>query len=145
VTHTYPNLDVRRWHSNPDLCHIVDPIGAHSARMMAQAMTYWPDTSRNMLLAILYHDANESILGDLPYDAPAELRATRDKLAFGIDYENGWAFEITPLERRRLKFLDRLDAHRVAMRAKPLLGATDEWHGSALWLNDEAEALGVTW
>jgi hypothetical protein len=145
VTQTYPNLDVRRWHSNPDLCHIVDPIGAHSARMMAQAMTYWPDTSREMLLAILYHDAHEDILGDIPANAPVEMRATRDKLAFGIDYENGWAFEITPLERRRLKFLDRLDAHRVAMRACHWLQRRQEWRESGTWLDSEAEALGVTW
>ncbi len=145
MTHTYPNLDVRRWHSNPDLCHIVDPIGAHSARMMAQAMTYWPDTSRNMLLAILYHDAPEGPLGDPPFDAPEELKAIHAKLSFELAYANGWAFDITPLERRRLKFLDRLDAHRVAMRVCPWLEHDSEWWESERWLDSEAEALGVTW
>jgi len=145
MTHTYPNLDVRRWHSNPDLCHIVDTIGAHSARMMAQAMTYWPDTSRNMLLAILYHDAPEDILGDTPANAPEEIKAVHAKLSFELACANGWLFPLTPLELRRMKFLDRLDAHRVALNARPVLAAMPEWDASAKWLDAEFEALGVTW
>lgn len=135
---------VRRWHANPDLCHTVDRIDGHSARVARTIVKLWPDSSRNIILAALTHDDGESVTGDIPWTytkTPEQLQAekeARDKL--WPDLRRNL---LTGLEQRRLKFADRLDAYLWARHHAPHILGDSDWRDARNWLLDEADALGV--
>ena len=56
---------VRRWHSDPDLCHTVDPIDGHSARVARIILALHPSPSVALIRAALTHDDGESVTGDM--------------------------------------------------------------------------------
>ncbi len=136
----------RRWHTNPDLCHTVDPVGAHSARMGVLALQIWgAGASRDLLMACLCHDLGESVVGDMPATAkhdprlagPLGIAEDRALAAMGL------AFDLSADDARRLKFLDRLDAYHWAAHHAPHVLARDDWRASLAWLVSERDSLGV--
>jgi HD domain len=136
---------VRRWHVNPDLCHTVDPIGGHSARMAILALHFWPDCSRDLLVACLCHDLGESVTGDVPWGAKAD-NDLADCLAV-IEgkalRKMGMAFSVNERDHRRLKYLDRLDAYLWAKHHAPHVLSRDDWRESLAWLQAEADNLNI--
>jgi hypothetical protein len=136
---------VRRWHANPDLCHTVDPIGAHSGRMGVLALHFWPDCSRDLLVACLCHDLGESVIGDVPWGAKQEprfagfvRRAERSALmAMRLHFETSKA------DTQRLKYLDRIDAYLWARHHAPHVLAQDDWRECLAWLQREADTLNI--
>jgi hypothetical protein len=136
---------VRRWHANPSLCHTVDPIGAHSARMGVLALHFWPDASRDLLVACLCHDLGESVAGDVPSTAKADNDLS-DCLAM-IEgkalRKMGMAFTVNELDARRLRYLDRLDAYLWARHHAPNVLAEDDWRESLAWVQREADTLNI--
>ena len=136
---------VRRWHTNPDLCHTVDPVGWHSSRMAILALEIWPDCSRDLLVACLCHDLGESVTGDIPWGAKqddalkdASVRLEGDALA-KMGMEN-WVFGE---DCARLKYLDRLDAYLWAKHHATHVLARDDWKECLAWLQAETDNLGI--
>jgi hypothetical protein len=139
---------VRRWHPNPDICHTVDPIGWHSARMGVMALHFWPDASRELLIACLCHDLGESGPGDAPPSAKSdhEFRAACERLECEALAEMGFLSTMTQLQsldRSRLRYLDRLDAYLWARHHAPHVLAQDDWRESLAWLQREADTLNI--
>lgn len=56
---------VQRYHTAPSVGGGQN-VAAHTWRAMVILHTLWPDTSKEALLYMLYHDVAESQLGDLP-------------------------------------------------------------------------------
>lgn len=135
----------RRWHTSPHLSHTVDPVGYHSGRMAVLALTLFPDCSRDLLAAIAVHDLGESVTGDVPCDAKRvrELKAILDDIEDMALRGFGLHVAINDLDKRRLKFLDRLDAFLWASHHAPGMVLQDaDWNDQAEWLMKEAEELG---
>jgi 5'-deoxynucleotidase YfbR-like HD superfamily hydrolase len=136
----------RRWHTNPDLCHTVDPIGWHSSRMAILALQLWPDCSRDLLVACLCHDLGESVTGDVPWGikqkAPdlAELLGIEERNALG---DMRLDFPINGQEYERLKYLDRLDAYLWAKHHAPHVLTHPDWREALAWLQAEADKLNI--
>jgi 5'-deoxynucleotidase YfbR-like HD superfamily hydrolase len=138
---------VRRWHTNPSLCHTVDPIGAHSARMGVLALHFWPDASRDLLVACLCHDLGESVTGDVPFG----IKQKAPDLAELLDIEEQYAladlslpaFVAVVTDKLRLKYLDRLDAYLWAKHHAPHVLAQDDWRECLAWLQREADTLNI--
>lgn len=140
---------VTRWHSGasaPYLAHTNDRIGGHSGRMGVLALHYWPDCSRDLLVACLTHDLGEYMTADVP--APAKRasgfreqldRMEADALALmGTDFP-----DLDTTDIARLKFLDRLDAYLWAhLHCKPLT-KTKAWRRDKSALLAMAVAVGV--
>jgi hypothetical protein len=128
----------RRWHTNSDLCHTHDPVGAHSARVALILWTLWPDSPRDLILAALTHDLAESVVGDLPPAGKSMLAnaATAERL---IATQNGW--HVPTDHAARLTFADKLDAYMWAMHHR----APDngEWADAREWLIWSAERMGI--
>ena len=139
---------VTRWHSGasaPYLAHTQDRIGGHSGRMGILALHYWPDCSRDLLVACLTHDLGEYSTADVPAPAKIDyLRAMLDDLeaetlsAMGITFP---ALDST--DRDRLKFLDRLDAYLWADHHAPQLMIRADWLADLSQLIELADAVGV--
>ena len=130
----------RRWHSNPHLCHTVDPVGLHSSRVALIMLALWPDTSREAIVAALMHDLAESVVGDLPPAGKSMLAnaATAERL---IATQNGWHIALKDVDATRLRFADQLDAFMWADHHRAT--DTDEWHDAREMLVYQAERLGV--
>ena len=135
-----------RWHNKPQMGHVRDTVAAHSARVQAIILTLWPDASRDLLIAALQHDAHEAIIGDMPGDAKAQFQALAsayDLAGAEVDREYGWAVDLPPVDRQRLKFADRLDALLLVQDHAPEWAETDEWVNAEAAICGAAEALGV--
>ena len=139
---------VTRWHSGasaPYLAHTQDRIGGHSGRMGILALHYWPDCSRDLLVACLTHDLGEYSTADVPAPAKIDyLRGMLDDLeaealsAMGIKFP-----ELDSTDRDRLKFLDRLDAYLWADHHAPQLMIRADWLADLSQLIELADAVGV--
>lgn len=130
---------VRRWHCNPHLQHTQDPVAAHSGRMGILALTLWPDASRDLLAACLVHDLGEATTGDVPYPAKRDdrLRYALTRLEAKALSEMGLLFDMSSLDARRLKYLDRLDAYLWAEHHRPDIVSRPEWAAAKAWLDAE--------
>lgn len=56
---------VMRYHTRPELADGQN-VAAHTWRAMVILDTLWPDSSRNAMRYMLYHDVAEAELGDMP-------------------------------------------------------------------------------
>lgn len=137
---TWEATATRRWHSNSRLCHTVDPVGLHSARVALIMLALWPDTSREAIVAALMHDLAESVVGDLPPAGKSMLASasTAERL---IAVQNGWHVPLKDVDATRLRFADRLDAYLWAMHHR----APDngDWADAREWLIWSADRLGI--
>jgi 5'-deoxynucleotidase YfbR-like HD superfamily hydrolase len=130
----------RRWHSNPDMCHTVDPVGGHSARVALILLHCWPDASRDLIIAALTHDLAESITGDIP-PAAKEMFPAFITMERCVAASNGWHVALSDADETRLKFADRLDAYMWADHHNAAHG--DEWESAWEWLAFASERLGI--
>lgn len=136
----------RRWHANPDLCHTVDPVSAHSARMGIMALTFWGgNASRELLAACLVHDLGERWVGDVPHPAKRDpdFRIALDRLEACALADLGLLYDISNVDARRLRFLDRLDAYLWAQKHASHVLSGDGWPEQRAWLLGEASELGA--
>ncbi len=131
---------VRRWHTNPDLCHTVDPIGWHSSRMAILALQIWPDCSRDLLVACLCHDLGESVTGDVPFGEKNAFHTAREMQAL---HQMGLGVPVIDDDARRLKYLDRLDAYLWAKHHAPHVLIRQDWRDALTWLQAEADNLNI--
>lgn len=140
IMDTWRATFVRRWHSNPDMCHHTDMIGGHSERVALLLLGFWPDSSRDLIRAALMHDLHESVLGDPPPAGKARLRGAYETEAALVDAQNGWAVDLSPEEAARLQFADRLDAYLFARERG---GTGIGWSTALTWLDYAAERMGI--
>lgn len=142
---------VMRWHActSISLRRSGDCTDAHAARMARMALWLWPDASRELLAAIMFHDVAEGGpggTGDVPSRskegayASAILERQRD-----VDEERGIRrlVALSWEDTARLRFLDRLDAYRWAASVAPWELSGDDWPEARVWLLREAERLAV--
>ena len=140
------NHRVTRWHTNPHLCRIGQTNADHCAGMAALAITIWPDTSAQLLRAILTHDAAESVIGDIP--GPGKRDNPQLLMAYGetqdtVDAENGWVVDLHWSDLQRLTFLDRLEAYRFVRLHAPCELINADWRETYAWLREAAKAHNV--
>ena len=138
---------VRRWHSNPDLCHTVDPIDGHSARVARIILALHPSPSVALIRAALTHDDGESVTGDMSAVCKEQNPVIASILARaeGVARRALWGHDpaISSAEERWLKFADRLDAYMWASHHAPHIMDRDGWSELLAWINETADVLGV--
>ena len=137
---------VRRWHTNPWLCHTVDTVADHGARCKHIIKGRYPAASQELLHMATIHDFGEYVTGDVggpTKDAHPELRAMLERIEkeareaiFGPDPE------LSAIEQRWLKFADRLDPYIWARHHRAPMDR-DGWPAAMCWLYGESCALGV--
>jgi 5'-deoxynucleotidase YfbR-like HD superfamily hydrolase len=109
------------------------------------ALHFWPDSSRDLLVACLCHDLGESVIGDVPGPAKrmhdiGEVLAEIEAKA--ID-DMGMGFSLSSADMHRLRYLDRLDAYLWAKHHAPHVLAQDDWRECLAWLQREADTLNI--
>lgn len=141
---------VRRWHSNPDMCHVVDTVAEHSGRMARLLILLHSGPSMRLLRAALTHDDGEALPG--PGDVSGCVKSGNPKLAellAAMEAEarfDLWGMdpELTGSETLWLKYVDRLDAYMMVERHRPDILGRDGWPEAQQWLQDTADVLGVS-
>jgi hypothetical protein len=128
-----------RWHagdSAPWLARSGDTVGAHGARMAIMARQMWPDASPALIWACIAHDLGEASAGDAPLAAKADptLKNALDRLEAQAMAEMGIDMPLSPRDRDRLKYLDRLDAYLWAAHHAPHLMDRADWMQARTWL-----------
>lgn len=101
---------VERCHTNPH--HGSYTNGQHSFDMLTLAAELMPAVTRNVLLAIMYHDFPERWTGDMPSLAKSGDRAFAKGMAereAHIEWLMGWEIELTDDERLWVNALDKLE------------------------------------
>ena len=87
-------------------------VGAHSYAVSILIDQLWPDSSKQLIMAALYHDVPEMVLGDIPATAkwafPEVLQAF-EKAEKKVMDDLGLSFVLTPEEKNRLKMADMLE------------------------------------
>lgn len=86
--------------------------GQHSFDMMTLAWALMPVVTRNIMLAIMFHDFPERWTGDMPGPAKAEDPTFAKRMAQieqRIEQKMGWRLELHDDERLWLKALDKLE------------------------------------
>lgn len=87
-------------------------MGAHSYAVSILIDQLWPDSSKQLIMAALYHDVPEMVLGDIPATAkwsfPEVLQAF-EKAEKKVMDDLGLTFVLTPEEKNRLKMADMLE------------------------------------
>lgn len=87
-------------------------VGAHSYAVSILIDQLWPDSSKQLIMAALYHDVPELILGDIPatakWDYP-ELHQAFERAEKKVMDDLGLNFVLTAEEKNRLKMADMLE------------------------------------
>ena len=87
-------------------------VGAHSYAVSILIDQLWPDSSKQLIMAALYHDVPEIILGDIPatakWDYP-ELHQAFERAEKKVMDDLGLNFVLTAEEKNRLKMADMLE------------------------------------
>ena len=138
---------VRRWHSNADLCHTVDRIDGHSARVARIILALHPSPPVGLIRAALTHDDGEGVTGDMSAvckggnpelaEMLAEAEYAARRALWGPDPY------LRHIEHAWLKFADRLDAYMWAAHHAPHIMGSDGWVKRLAWINETADVLGV--
>lgn len=87
-------------------------VGAHSYAVSILIDQLWPDSSKQLIMAALYHDVPEIVLGDIPatakWDYP-ELHQAFERAEKKVMDDLGLNFVLTAEEKNRLKMADMLE------------------------------------
>jgi 5'-deoxynucleotidase YfbR-like HD superfamily hydrolase len=87
-------------------------VGAHSYAVSVLIDQLWPDSTKQLIMAALYHDVPEIILGDIPATAKwayPEIQQAFEKAEKKVFDDLGLIFVLTPEEKSRLKMADMLE------------------------------------
>ncbi len=102
--------NVKRWHTTQIIGE--QTVAAHSWNVMLILHTLFPDCSRELLLAAMYHDVAEKFTGDMPADAKwrePEIKRLLDCVTEGIEGALGVYHRLTSADTRRLAIADRFE------------------------------------
>lgn len=132
---------VMRWHSNPDMSHVADPVDGHSARVARLILALHPKPSAALIAEALTHDDGEMGVGDIASPAKdADPELARKIEILEVSRRVGiWGVlpELGMDEMRWLRLCDRLDAWMVMAAHRPDLKDRPEWR------RDRARIMGL--
>ena len=137
---------LRRWHRNPDLAHTPDTLAGHQGRVALIIDHYWPNCRKELIVAALKHDLQETRIGDVCGQAKRDfpsLSFELDKAEAQIAKDMGLCVDLMAGEIRKLKWADKLDAYLWAQHHAPHVLERADWQAQAKWLDLEAESLGL--
>lgn len=138
---------VRRWHSNPDMCHTIDPVGGHSGRVALLVLQLDPEASRDLLIAALVHDLGEYRTGDMSYDAKKRYPKLAEQLALQEDdeikYQGIAKPRLNARDAKLLKVCDWLDSYLWAEMHVPRLVVRKDWRQQKLTTINYARDIGL--
>jgi hypothetical protein len=141
----YRSGGVTRWHARPEVTAQTD--ADHHGRVAQIMLYFWPNVRREMIYAALHHDCGELVAGDVPHPAKQampELATMLDKVEAQARADMGvTTIEMTPGERRVLKFCDRLEAYTFIAMHHPHLLSNADWIEDRAHIDDTAKKLGV--
>lgn len=135
----------RRWHSNPDLAHTVDPVGGHSCRVAIIIDHIWPNCRKEVIMAAITHDLAETLTGDIPQPAKAKSQTLSDELTsleHFWNYNNGIIYDLSEGEWLKVKIADRLDAWMWADHHAPYILEQDDWQECIQWVRETLKEMG---
>lgn len=138
---------VRRWHQNPDTSHVDDYNHGHQGRCGVLVLSLWPECTKELLAAAVTHDLREIVTGDIAGPLKSEhpdAFAAMEHLGDAWEVRNGFAFVLSAQDKKRLKFVDRLDAYLLVKHRAPNLLSGDDWQLAHGWLIEVALNLGVS-
>ncbi len=101
---------VRRWHTIPVINE--ETVAHHSWGVATVLLALWPDCSRELLVAALYHDVHESVTGDIPKPAfwrNPNLADVVDDIEEDVQRELGITPALTDKEKEQLAIADMFD------------------------------------
>ena len=138
----------RRWASNPDLCHTVDPIGGHSCRVALIIQHFWPKARCEVFLHALSHDIPEQLsggdmCGQFKRENP-EIAKMKDDAESKVAEILGLSFELSKREFEMVDLADKLDAFFWMRHHAPHVEERSDWMRSRRWIFDKAKSLGVS-
>lgn len=110
-------IAIMREASQVERAHTIRHVGSytngqHSFDMMTLAWALMPTVTKNLMLAIMFHDFPERWTGDMPAVAKSEDGEFGKRMAIieaRISKKLGWEVELTEGERVWLKALDKLE------------------------------------
>jgi len=134
--------NVNRWHSNtnPYLRMSNDTTQAHQCRVAQLVYLLDPDAGKDLLLAALFHDNAEDVVGDVPRGVKCTEHSYHEN---EVMRERGLIWPLKDSESALLKLCDSLDAylwaslHDMAETFKP------EWQAHREEILSRAEMLGL--
>ncbi len=139
---------VRRWHSNYDLCHTVDPVSGHQCRVAQLMVLLKPDVSRDAIIYALRHDNGEARYGDMPHDTKKALPDVAAEMAQLEEQEcDDWqgfpAKALTFDEDDLVKLCDWLDSYLWMLKHAPHLRHRADWRHQRNSMDLMATSLGL--
>jgi 5'-deoxynucleotidase YfbR-like HD superfamily hydrolase len=121
--------DVHRWHNRRTM-GVTETVAQHSWGVAILLLHFWPDCSKRLLTACLYHDVAEVRTGDMPadtkWDQDGNLAQALAAAERRVEEELGVSSSLHHTETLWLKVLDKLDL---------LLFCLDQQHGGSRHLN----------
>jgi hypothetical protein len=136
-----------RYHTVPNVGNGQN-VAAHCWRAMVLLHSLWPEASHKALLHVLYHDAAEQTLGDIP--APAkwawpELRAVYQQAEEEMHHDLEVLQVLTEEEKLMCRIVDMLECvdhvgNRIIQGDRSLETKTVYWNGRKM-LRDNYEHM----
>lgn len=102
---------IKRYHTVPTVGDS-QTVSAHSWGVATLINEIWPDATKQVLLASLYHDVAEVLIGDMPATVKwkyAEFASALEKVEAEAEQELDLEFALSLREKRQLKIADMLE------------------------------------
>jgi len=102
---------IKRFHTVPTVGDS-QTVGAHSWGVATLLNELWPHSTKGLLLATLYHDVAEILIGDIPATtkwAYPEFAEAVARVEAEAEKKLGLAIILNPEEKKRLKICDMLE------------------------------------
>lgn len=131
MTGLWDSGHVNRWHNNPHhgLRNSGDTVWQHAARCTYLMCRIFPDADAHLLLAVLMHDAAESVTGDTPATAKSgDIRAALERTERTFNEARDIPTPRNKRERYIMRLVDRLDAYLWARSIDARIVDAQEWH-----------------
>lgn len=102
---------IKRFHTVPTVGDS-QTVSAHSWGVATLLNEVWPDASKQLILATLYHDVAEILIGDVPSTSKwnfPEFAEALQKAEKKAEQMLGLQFALSEIEERQLKICDMLE------------------------------------
>jgi 5'-deoxynucleotidase len=137
----YLSGSVTRWHQNPAMAHVDQPLADHQGRCVHLLLVLHPSPSAALIRAVATHDGGELDAGDLSYDFKVwnpDLAAAHARFEDGARQAVFGPDPVLSLDEVRwVKLIDQLEAACFVLLRNPA-----EYHRAASgWLRAEAWLL----
>ena len=121
---------VPRYHTNVGLARFGQTNADHQGRVTQLIHFLFPDASKDLLIAALFHDAGEYWVGDMPGPAKRRHPEIAERLAeiekFYVDRFTG-DLNLSKDDQKKLKLVDQLEACLYCQQNDPEQFFDREW------------------